>query len=97
LPAPASVGDPTSLSAALQRIPDPRTRRGRRDPLARGLTLIVFGKRAGETTRSGIAPWARRRPAWLTAGCALPHPRLPGATTDTWLRNTVALDELNTV
>jgi predicted transposase YbfD/YdcC len=97
LPPTAHVSDPASLYRALQRIPDPRQRRGRRYSLALVLTLMILGKLAGETTVSGIAQWARLRTTWLTEVFALPRPRLPCANTYTLVSNKVDLATLNAV
>ena len=93
-PALLSV-DPASLFALLQRLQDPRKRRGRRYSLAAILTLIILAKLAGETTISGIAHWARLRAAWLAPLLHLRHPRLPGANTLTLVCSKVDVDDLN--
>ncbi len=93
-PALLSV-DPASLFALLQRLQDPRKRRGRRYSLAAILTLIILAKLAGETTISGIAHWARLRAAWLAPLLHLRHPRLPCANTLTLVCSKVDVDDLN--
>ncbi len=97
LPPTADVRDPLPLYRALQRLTDPRKRRGRRYPLALVLTLMILAKLAGETTVSGIAQWARLRTAWLSAVFGLPRPCLPCATTYTVVSSKVDLAELNAV
>jgi hypothetical protein len=95
LPLPTSTRaiEPTSLDAALSRIPDPRERRGRRYHIALVLTLISLGKRAGETTLSGMAQGARLRADWLWPGFQLPRTQLPCATPSTLGSATLDLDE----
>ncbi len=93
-PALLSV-DPASLFALLQRLHDPRKRRGRRYSLAAILTLIILAKLAGETSISGIAHWARLRADWLAPLLQLRHPRLPCANTLTLVCAKLDVDDLN--
>jgi predicted transposase YbfD/YdcC len=97
VPASAPPPDPTSLYIALSTVRDRRKRRGRRYPLALGLTLLVLGKLAGETTMTGIAHWARLRTGWLAAVFRLPRPQVPCANTYTLVCANVDLAELNAV
>jgi DDE_Tnp_1-associated len=53
--------DPTSLYHAFAQVQDGRKRRGKRYPVALILTLSMLGKRAGETTISGIVDWVKLR------------------------------------
>jgi predicted transposase YbfD/YdcC len=94
LPATPAI-DPASLFALLAQLPDPRTRRGRRYPLAAVLTVIVLAKLAGETKMSGIAQWARLRAVWLCPLLQVAHGRLPCANTYTLLCAKVDVADLN--
>jgi hypothetical protein len=46
---------------ALQALPDPRRRQGKRYELAVLLCLLVLAKLAGQTTLSGATEWIRHR------------------------------------
>ncbi len=56
-----SSWSPCSLYAALQNLPDPRRRQGRRYELALILSLVVLAKFAGQKTLSGATEWIRHR------------------------------------
>jgi predicted transposase YbfD/YdcC len=51
----------SSLYEALQALPDPRRRQGKRYELAVLLSLLVLAKLAGQTTLSGATEWIRHR------------------------------------
>jgi hypothetical protein len=64
LPAAAEVvAEPvmTSLYEALQKLPDPRRRQGRRYALALIWCLLILAKLAGQTSLSGASDWMRHR------------------------------------
>lgn len=68
-----------SLYETLAQIPDPRSRRVLRYPLAMILTVVVLAKLSGESELRGIAQWARYRADALrqafgaAQGRAMPH------------------------
>lgn len=70
----ADPPEPASLARALQSVPDPRGRRGRRYPLWEVLAVVVCAVLAGSRTYTAIAEWAadagRERP--LTSSKRVP-------------------------
>lgn len=70
-----------SLYQAFSQMPDPRSKRGIRYPLAVILTVVTLGKLSGETEIRGIAQWARYRAAELRAAFGLERETMPHWTT----------------
>jgi len=56
-----ALGPVTSLYEALQLLPDPRRRQGKRYSLALLLCLLILAKLAGQTSLSGATEWIRHR------------------------------------
>src|SRR6476661_6734005 len=65
--------DPDSLYSAFEQVRDGRKKKGKRYPLPLRLTLLMRGKRAGETTVNGIVEWVKERQGWLR--CQLTRPK----------------------
>jgi len=70
-----------SLYQAFSQIPDPRSKRGIRYPLAVILTVVTLGKLSGETELRGIAQWAQYRASSLWAAFGQPRAAMPHWTT----------------
>lgn len=80
--APASMSekdDPPMhwLYQALQALPDPRRKQGRRYELALILSLLVLAKLAGQKTLSGATEWIRHRGPQIAAGFGLHRSQMP--------------------
>jgi hypothetical protein len=71
----------TSLYHALQKLPDPRRRQGRRYSLALVLSLVIVAKLAGEQTMSGVTEWVRHRGPELAQRFGLRRASMPCQTT----------------
>ncbi len=71
----------TSLYHALQALPDPRRRQGKRYSLAVILTLVILAKLAGEQTMSGVTDWVRHRGPLLAQRLGLRRQTMPCQTT----------------
>lgn len=71
----------TSLYHALQGLPDPRRRQGRRYSLALVLSLVIVAKLAGEQTMSGVTEWVRHRGPELAQRFGLRRASMPCQTT----------------
>lgn len=71
----------TSLYHALQALPDPRRRQGKRYSLAVILTLVIVAKLAGEQTMSGVTEWVRHRGPELAQRFGLGRVTMPCQTT----------------
>ncbi len=72
----------TSLYHALQGLPDPRRKQGKRYSLAVILSLVILAKLAGEQTMSGVTDWVRHRGPDLAQRLGLRRARMPCQTTD---------------
>jgi predicted transposase YbfD/YdcC len=71
----------TSLYHALQALPDPRRKQGKRYSLAVILSLVILAKLAGEQTMSGVTEWVRHRGPLLSQWLGLRRARMPCQTT----------------
>lgn len=71
----------TSLYHALQGLPDPRRKQGRRYSLAVILSLVILAKLAGEQTMSGVTEWVRHRAPELAQRFGLRRASMPCQTT----------------
>lgn len=71
----------TSLYHALQALPDPRRKQGRRYSLAVLLCLVILAKLAGEQTMSGVTEWVRHRGPELAQRLGLRRASMPCQTT----------------
>jgi len=71
----------TSLYHALQALPDPRQKQGKRYLLAVLLCLVILAKLAGAQTMSGVTEWVRHRGPQLAQWFGLRRVRVPGQTT----------------
>lgn len=67
----------TSLYHALQALPDPRRKQGKRYSLAVILVLVIVAKLAGEQTMSGVTEWVRHRGPDLAQRLGLRRARMP--------------------
>ena|SRR5258708_2575120 len=70
-----------SRLAALARVPDVRSRHGRRYPLPALLTLATAALFAGARSRYAIAQWGRLQPAEARRARGFPDHAMPAATT----------------
>jgi len=66
-----------SLRAAFARVPDVRSRHGRRYPLPALLTLATAAMLAGARSLYAIVQWGRLQPPAVRAALGLPGGRLP--------------------
>ena len=66
-----------SLYAYLEKLIDPRKRKGVRYHLATLLLLILLAKLAGQNHPTGIAEWVKYREAGLVELLKLPRKRVP--------------------
>ena len=71
----------TSLYYALQALPDPRRKQGRRYSMAVILWLVILAKLAGEQTMSGVTEWVRHRGPLLAQPLGLRRTGMPCQTT----------------
>jgi hypothetical protein len=67
----------TSLYAALQELPDPRSAQGKRYELALILCVLVLAKLAGQTNVCGATQWLRHRSATLAQRFGLRRTQMP--------------------
>ena len=70
-----------SLLAALARVPDVRSRHGRRYPLPALLTLATAAMLAGARSLYAIAQWGRMQPAEVRRAMGFRESAMPAATT----------------
>ena len=70
-------GAMTSLYEALQKLPDPRRRQGKRYELALILCLLILAKLAGQTSLSGATEWIRHRAVALAERFGLCRKSMP--------------------
>jgi predicted transposase YbfD/YdcC len=66
-----------SLYAYLERVVDPRHRKGVRYPIATLLVLLLLAKLAGQDHPTGMAEWVKHREAALVEMLKLPRKRVP--------------------
>lgn len=71
----------TSLYHALEALPDPRRKQGRRYSMAVLLSLVIVAKLAGEQTMSGVTEWVRHRGPALAQRLELRRASMPCQTT----------------
>ena len=57
--------DAASLYSAFEQVKDGRKKKGKRDPIALILTVIMLGKMAGEKSINGRVDWVKGRKALL--------------------------------
>jgi hypothetical protein len=70
-----------SLLAACARVPDVRSRHGRRYPFPALLTLATAAMRCGARSLDAMAQWGRLQPEAVRRALGLPGTRMPGVTT----------------
>ena len=70
-----------SLRAAFARVPDVRSRHGRRSPLPALLTLATAAMLCGARSLYAIAQWGRLQPDAVRWALGFKGPRMPGITT----------------
>lgn len=70
-----------SLRAAFARVPDVRSRHGRRYPLPALLTLATAAMLCGARSLYAIAQWGRLQPEAVRRALGFTGPRMPGVTT----------------
>ena len=66
-----------SLVAAFARVPDPRSRHGRRHPLPAVLALATAAMLAGARSLYAIAQWGRLQPVEVVRALGFSRPRTP--------------------
>src|SRR6476620_2806310 len=66
-----------SLYEALQHLPDPRRRQGKRYELALLLCLLLLAKLAGQTTLCGATEWIRHRADVIAVHFGLNRKQMP--------------------
>lgn len=66
-----------SLLAAFARVPDPRSRHGRRHPLPAVLALATAAMLSGARSLYAIAQWGRLQPAEVVQALGFTRPRTP--------------------
>ncbi len=71
------IFDIHSLYAYLERVVDPRHRKGIRYHVATLLLLMMLAKLAGQDTPTGMAEWVQHREAGLVEMLKLPRKRVP--------------------
>lgn len=71
----------TSLYHALQALPDPRRKQGKRYSLAVMLSLVILAKLAGERTMRGVTEWVRHRGPDLAQRLGVCRTKMPCQTT----------------
>ena len=86
-----------SLYAALKRVKDKRSRRGKRYPAAVVLTLLVLAKLAGQVKLSGIAEWVKWQAETLAKRLPLFRGKVPCTNTYRYVSEQIDVDELNEV
>jgi DDE_Tnp_1-associated len=69
------------LLAAFARVPDVRSRHGRRSPLPALLTLATAAMLCGARSLYAIAQWGRLQPEPVRRALGFRGPRMPGSTT----------------
>jgi hypothetical protein len=92
MPAPHAA----SLLSALQRLPDPRKRRGRRFPFAGTLALTFLGLLCRQADFASLGRWARDHWKTLAEAFAINRPYAPHATTFSRHTERCSLDALQT-
>ena len=70
-----------SLRAAFARVPDVRSRHGRRYPLPALLTLATAAMLCGARSLYAIAQWGRLQPEAVRRALGFKGPQMPGVTT----------------
>lgn len=70
-----------SLRAAFARVPDVRSRHGRRYPLPALLTLATAAMLCGARSLYAIAQWGRLQPEAVCRALGFKGPHMPGVTT----------------
>src|SRR5260370_28063079 len=70
-----------SLLRALAEVPDPRSRHGRRHPLAAVLALATVAMLCGARSRYAIAQWGREHPAGVVRTLGFTRQQTPGVAT----------------
>ena len=70
-----------SLLAAFARVPDGRSRHGRRYPLPALLTLATTAMLSGARSLYAIAPWGRLHPPEVRRALGFPEPGMPAIAT----------------
>ncbi len=70
-----------SLRAAFARVPDVRSRHGRRYPLPALLTLATAAMLCGARSLYAIAQWGRTQPEAVQRALGFTGARMPGVTT----------------
>src|SRR5690348_15476727 len=70
-----------NLLRALEELPDPRSRPGRRHPLPAVLTLAVVAMLAGARSLYAIAQWGREQPEDVVRALGFTRGRTPGVAT----------------
>jgi hypothetical protein len=70
-----------SLCAAFARVPDVRSRYGRRYPLPALLTLATAAMLCGARSLYAIAQWGRLQPPAVQHALGFTGPQMPGVTT----------------
>jgi hypothetical protein len=70
-----------TLLAAFARVPDVRSRHGRRYPLPALLTLATAAMRCGARSLDAIAQWGRLQPEAVRHALGFKGARMPGVTT----------------
>jgi predicted transposase YbfD/YdcC len=78
---PGEMPDLPTLAQALEAVPDPRRRRGRRYRLAFLLSLAVVAVLGGAKSLAAIVQWARDADEATLTALGAPARRLPAATT----------------
>ena len=70
-----------SLLAAFARVPDVRSRHGRRSPLPALLTLATTAMHSGARSLYAIAQWGRLQPPEVRRALGFPEQGMPASTT----------------
>jgi hypothetical protein len=82
------------LHASFLSVPEPRSDRGRRHPLAATLTLVVLAGLDGARSPKAVADWGRRQSSTLIAAMGFPHSLTASGSTIRNLRRRVTVDEV---
>jgi hypothetical protein len=80
------------LYAMFSSVPEPRSDRGRRHPLAATLTLVVLATFDGASSPKSIAEWGRHQPSRLVAAMGFPRQLTASGSTIRNIRRRIDLD-----